>query len=237
MAKFYTPIIAVFLLLFAYNISNAQNPLVFIDNERVFRSECKAFTLEDFEDTIGDPNDVIICPGPINSLTTDNCYIAGALEPGFTMSSTGGGSDEVVVITPPRAGVTNVGAGSNNSGDNTILTFDPPVKGVGMTLINLTSSGEFLDVDVFGPGGVLIGSNTFSLLFSDGAKFLGVTTIDSISRIELNSDDEVSELLYDLSFGQCSTSVPTLSEWSLIVMAGMLGIVGFMVMRRREITA
>jgi len=31
--------------------------------------------------------------------------------------------------------------------------------------------------------------------------------------------------------------IPTLSEWGLIVMAGILGIVGFMVMRRRKVTA
>jgi len=32
-------------------------------------------------------------------------------------------------------------------------------------------------------------------------------------------------------------NIPTLSEWGLIVMAGVLGIVGFMVMRRRKVTA
>jgi len=32
-------------------------------------------------------------------------------------------------------------------------------------------------------------------------------------------------------------SVPTLSEWGLIAMAGILGIVGFMVIRRRKVTA
>jgi IPTL-CTERM motif len=31
--------------------------------------------------------------------------------------------------------------------------------------------------------------------------------------------------------------VPTLSEWGLIAMAGVLGIVGFMVMRRRKVIA
>jgi len=31
--------------------------------------------------------------------------------------------------------------------------------------------------------------------------------------------------------------VPTLSEWGLIAMAGILGIVGFMVIRRRKVTA
>jgi IPTL-CTERM motif len=33
------------------------------------------------------------------------------------------------------------------------------------------------------------------------------------------------------------SNVPTLSEWGLIAMAGILGIVGFMVMRRRKLTA
>jgi len=33
------------------------------------------------------------------------------------------------------------------------------------------------------------------------------------------------------------SSVPTLSEWGLIAMAGILGIVGFMVIRRRKVTA
>jgi len=43
--------------------------------------------------------------------------------------------------------------------------------------------------------------------------------------------------------GQCiqpvntPTPIPTLSEWGLISMAGLLGIVGFMVMRRRKVTA
>ena len=32
-------------------------------------------------------------------------------------------------------------------------------------------------------------------------------------------------------------NVPTLSEWGLIAMAGILGIVGFMVIRRKKVTA
>lgn len=44
------------------------------------------------------------------------------------------------------------------------------------------------------------------------------------------------------AFDQCTEPVvllpiPTLSEWGLIAMAGVLGIVGFMVIRRRKVTA
>jgi len=49
----------------------------------------------------------------------------------------------------------------------------------------------------------------------------------------------------DVVFAPCSevpecavaTNVPTLSEWGLIAMAGILGIVGFMVIRRRKASA
>jgi len=37
--------------------------------------------------------------------------------------------------------------------------------------------------------------------------------------------------------GSQNVSIPTLSQWGLIAMAGILGIVGFMVMRRRKVTA
>jgi hypothetical protein len=33
------------------------------------------------------------------------------------------------------------------------------------------------------------------------------------------------------------TNVPTLSEWGLVAMAGILGIVGFMIIRRKKATA
>ena len=47
---------------------------------------------------------------------------------------------------------------------------------------------------------------------------------------------DCEELVAELE-GGFITPVPTLSEWGLISMAGLLGIVGFMVVRRRQITA
>jgi len=40
-----------------------------------------------------------------------------------------------------------------------------------------------------------------------------------------------------IAFMPGTTEIPTLSEWGLLAMAGILGIVGFMVMRRRKVTA
>jgi len=65
-----------------------------------------------------------------------------------------------------------------------------------------------------------------------------------------DSNDTIpGDLLTGLSVAQLSecvnwdfpepprTPIPTLSEWGLIAMAGILGMVGFMVLRRRKVTA
>ena len=40
-----------------------------------------------------------------------------------------------------------------------------------------------------------------------------------------------------LTFTPIPATIPTLSEWGLVAMAGILGIVGFLVIRRRKVTA
>ena len=64
----------------------------------------------------------------------------------------------------------------------------------------------------------------------------GVWTNDSASTFNCNTGSG----LFLYCFEQCDNpppAVPTLSEWGLIAMAGLLGIVGFMVIRRRKATA
>ena len=51
----------------------------------------------------------------------------------------------------------------------------------------------------------------------------------------LNSSTEYERIVYQATAEP--EMVPTLSEWGLICMAAILGIVGFMVMRRRKVTA
>jgi len=61
------------------------------------------------------------------------------------------------------------------------------------------------------------------------------TSIEFLINVECNPD---SKLCPGFSLGDTRVSnVPTLSEWGLIAMAGILGIVGFMVIRRRKVAA
>ena len=51
---------------------------------------------------------------------------------------------------------------------------------------------------------------------------------------DLNSSVDFERIVYTNSL---SRPIPTLSEWGLIAMAAILGIVGFIVIRRRKVTA
>jgi len=55
--------------------------------------------------------------------------------------------------------------------------------------------------------------------------------------IECPQEDIFSRALCNFDTGQCtavSTNVPTLSEWGLFALVGILGMAGFFVLRRRK---
>jgi hypothetical protein len=57
------------------------------------------------------------------------------------------------------------------------------------------------------------------------------------SFIDESSQEVLDSNLVEKIWVLPPSNVPTLSEWGLIAMAGVLGIVGFMVMRRRKVAA
>jgi len=76
----------------------------------------------------------------------------------------------------------------------------------------------------------------------------GQQDCDDVPCLNITIDEETNSITAEClaeDEGSCTftnvrvatTEVPTLSEWGLIAMAGVLGIVGFMVMRRRKVTA
>lgn len=59
---------------------------------------------------------------------------------------------------------------------------------------------------------------------------------DNWGGIDDNACDAATQTM-TVSVRLLTTDVPTLSQWGLIAMSGILGIVGFMVIRRRNVTA
>ena len=63
------------------------------------------------------------------------------------------------------------------------------------------------------------------------AEFINIFGVPNGLEFECDDVDTVTCTFFN---DIVATEVPTLSEWGLIVMAGILGIVGFMVLRRRK---
>lgn len=80
---------------------------------------------------------------------------------------------------------------------------------------------------------VILGYSTVNFDLTD---FAGTTV-----RFRAAEVDNLSNFLFSIDNVTCASEitaqVPTLSEWGLIAMASILGIVGFMVMRRSQVTA
>jgi hypothetical protein len=53
------------------------------------------------------------------------------------------------------------------------------------------------------------------------------------ATLELNGSEEFERIVYSSSIAP----IPTLSEWGLIAMAGILGLAGFLAARRRKVAA
>ena len=62
-------------------------------------------------------------------------------------------------------------------------------------------------------------------------------SFSSNADINRGSPEGNDEIYLTTCFDPAAQRIPTLSEWGLISMAGILGIVGFMVVRRRKVTA
>jgi hypothetical protein len=130
-------------------------------------------------------------------------------------------------------------------------TFDPPVENLllyvkfwrgvlgGPDPVTYQFDRPFTVLSGLGGTTVSNGNTVLSVpssFFSDGIlQFTG--PVGSLS-VQTNSNSGNAQ---DLTFGVLSSdlllNVPTLSEWGLIAMAGILGIAGFMAVRRRKVTA
>jgi len=130
------------------------------------------------------------------------------------------------------------------------VTCDPQILITEAQIIALTGSTS-ADIE----GGVCIDTNMNLFIGDDGGtnepNIIKVPILNPSLASIFVSQAEIDNLYATISpggnprlEGSCGVkqvdtevAIPTLSEWGLIAMAGVLGIVGFMVMRRRKVTA
>lgn len=219
-------------------------PMELFADQEIFNNTCRTLAVEDFEDTNAPPNLLANCPNPFNSMTNNECFSEGALIPGFNITAEGPIMfipGALVVVTPNTATLINVAVGSTEDTSNTNISFDDDnVNAVGMLLavtdITTPINAPF-DIEIYGSEDVLLGTTTVDV-FGVSGTFLGIRSPEQpISRVEIvGLEDRAFELIYELSFGSCDITrpIPTLSEWGLIAMAGLIGIAGLLAVRMRR---
>ena len=236
-------------LAFGYLEANAQ--VNFTNSEAQFDFDNPGLPIQDFQAANVAPGIFVECNVPVNENSNGPCFTPGDILPGIEFTDNPGLDNEGLDV----AGANLLG---NNNPPNVLLNdrfeenldvvFTEVTDAVGLTLGCLADdddddancTNQTIIVSVFGPADILLGStNVPATSFVN--TFVGIESGQPITRISLAfsapSDIEV-KAIFDVRFGiRGIPSVPTLSQWGLIVMAGILGIVGFMVMRRRKITA
>lgn len=209
--------------------------VAFFDDQAAFNNTCAGLAVEDFEDTLVPPNSTFACTSPFNNSTSNDCYVQGALIPGFSLiaPNPSNPATAMVVSTPTVFGFTNVAAGANFFADDTVITFTDSVNAAGMVIVSLFGNVP-VEVQVFNEANGLIGSAIVNLTGDVNGTFVGVLAQDSIARIVLESP--LDEQLYELSFGACGVTrpIPTISEWGMAAVAVLLFAAGIYYIRRRQ---
>ncbi len=137
------------------------------------------------------------------------------------------------------------------------LAAAPPCPCDNESLENGISGNDL--IELLCPGGKLGSGNTYKVepglvevassnpfsaydVLEDGGGQTCIITTNDVLPVILQLTGEEYELCRIRVIAGCglnerNINIPTLSEWGLIAMAGVLGIIGFMVIRRRKVTA
>jgi len=227
----------------SYSTAIAQ--VDFTNNEGQFIADNPGLAFQDFSAAQATAGTFIFCVSPINQNTDDNCFNPGDILPGIQFNPVPLVFNELSV-----AGADFV-VGNNPANILFTTSFDTEMDiefsqaiAVGLTLGCLGGVGvcnTTMLVSVFGDNDIPLGSTNVPVTDLTNS-FLGITSQGTITRISLETTVAgISSALLNVRFGEKieiePQPIPTLSEWGLIAMAGVLGIVGFMVIRRRKVTA
>lgn len=200
-------------------------------------TQCNRFVLFMDNNTAGDINESVSIATNFGS---DSSTVFDATSSGGMVFSTADRwtvtSDEFPASDPVNTTVF-YGPGFPESTPNLALDMvctSSSEDGVGVRYDVSVPAGQGRCLMLFACLGDITGNgNTIAGAVANAPLFNSVRTIpgDLLSGL---SDQQLSECVnWDFQ----SVGVPTLSEWGLIAMAGVLGIIGFIVIRKRKLTA
>lgn len=232
-----------FVLCFA-TYSTAFSQIIFTNNEVLFIANNPDLVFQNFQAGNVPPGDTESCNTPIDENSNDNCFSPGQILPGIQFQNGPVPFDGGVVLAGANVlGNNNPGNVFATEGGNAtfeIIFTSDDVMAVGMNVGCLFDFSGLcdtsLEVKVFGSGNNELGDTPLAVTDQYNS-FIGIESNEPISKITLSNLGELNfKGIADIRFPvePVVTNVPTLSEWGLIAMAGVLGIIGMLFMLRRR---
>ena len=234
-------VIPVFLFLFLFG--TVQSQAEYSTDKAAFAAKYPGLTSQMFADSNAGPGDSIACDAPVGSFTNNPCVTPGVIDPALFFSINGLATNAMQMNGPmiPDFVNPNTALTTSTSLQSFFVRFteEIPVNVVGLDIGCFDKSDEpgcssTVEVEVFGFGGNIIGG--FELDVTDEFdSFLGISNGDPIREIRITplGPDAVVAGVDAVYFG-FFRNVPTMSEWGMIATVAGLGLIGFMVIRRRK---
>ncbi|MEM7009535.1 MAG: IPTL-CTERM sorting domain-containing protein [Thermodesulfobacteriota bacterium] len=235
-----------FILAFFVSYSNSQAQIATTNDLQQFLAMNSNLNFQDFSAADApDFGTIGPCSSPVNSNSNDICFSPGDILPDIQI--TDGPTPGAFLVAgedlfnfdnnPP-----NVLTDETTANSVINIEFNPEISAVGLTLgcFGLVAGcNSTITVEVFGAGNVLLGTTNVNATSSINS-FIGIVAQEAITNISLSDNNiDATMGILDIRFGEAGATrnVPTLSEWGLITMAVILGTVGFIIVRRRQVTA
>ena len=190
---------------FAYTAGQPLPPgeptdaLTFYTDRVVFETAFPGLIYEDYSGTIVPGNSVQSDTGPFDYLCNNSCFTPGDIVEGIVLDNLTTPANDLVVLTPPFLGVTEVVCGPNTFASDTYFEFTVPVNAFGIDIVMPMASGN-VDIEIFGTGGSL---GTTSASGGMPGNFWGVyCDTEYIIRVEFIEPVTNGELFTRALFGE-----------------------------------
>ena len=146
------------------------------------------------EDFAGAPEEPTLCGTVVSATDENGCFAPGELIEGFSITASNG-ADVVLLpagFLPSENQTPRLGA--NSGAEKSILSFEPLVYAVGLSL-HIDNNNDFF-FRAYGEDDVLLYESEVSF-----SPFVGIISSEAIARIEVENISGAGELMGDLSFG------------------------------------
>jgi len=205
-----------------------------------FDAATGGFPVETFDNGATAAGAVNTCTEPVNSASNDICFAPGDLIDGFSLTSSSGAG--IVILGDGFIGQATAVAGPQAFADTLSVDFTPEVTAVAIDAFSGAPdlSGADVTVTALDGGGATIGSVTITTTADNVSEFFGFTSAVPIASITVEGIGGTGELIDNLQFGDPAVGpdlppapqVPTLNQFGLLLLAGLMLVVGVFAYRR-----